>query len=93
MKQQAMSLAKRTLTKVAPDTADRLRIKAREKPHNDKGLRDRVEALEREIQELRQVNRRLSDALDVMTEILVPAMDRDDAKVKAALDRLGRGRQ
>jgi hypothetical protein len=90
MKQQARSLAKRTLTKVAPETADRLRIKSWQKTPNDKGLRVRVDALEREVQELRQVNRRLADALDVMTEILVPALDRDDAKVKAALDRLGR---
>lgn len=49
----------------------------------------RLSALEREVQELRQLNRRLADALDVMTELLVPAMDRDDEKVREALRRLG----
>lgn len=95
MKQQARSLAKRALTKMSPDTADRLQGKAKAKADGapsaggrDQGLRVRVESLEREVQELRHVNRRLADVLDVMTELLIPAIDRDDAKVKSALDRL-----
>jgi len=51
-------------------------------------LAKRVKALEQEMQEVRQLNRRLADVLDVVTELLVPAMDRDDARVRAALERL-----
>jgi hypothetical protein len=51
-------------------------------------LAKRVTALEQEMQEVRQLNRRLADVLDVVTELLVPAMDRDDARVRAALERL-----
>ena len=48
----------------------------------------RVVALEREIQESRQLNQRLSDVIDVITEILVPLADRDDERLSAALARL-----
>jgi hypothetical protein len=51
-------------------------------------LRHRVKALEVEVQELRQLNRRLADVVDVVSELLVPALDRDDARVAAALERL-----
>lgn len=51
-------------------------------------LRHRVKALEVEVQELRQLNRRLADVVDVVSELLVPALDRDDERVAAALERL-----
>ena len=51
-------------------------------------LYKRVVALEKEIQETRRLNQRLSDVLDVITEVLVPAVDRDDDRVQAALARL-----
>lgn len=51
-------------------------------------LRRRLKALEGEVQESRQMNRRLADVVDVVTELLVPAMDRDDERVTAALARL-----
>jgi hypothetical protein len=94
MKQKVRSLADRALSKLAPKAGHRLRerlgrrAQTRGTDRSEGPLRPRVEALEHEVQELRRLNRRLSDALDVMTELLVPAMDRDDAKVKAALDRL-----
>jgi hypothetical protein len=50
-----------------------------------RGVNGRLDALEREIQELRQLSRRLADVLDVVTELLVPALDRDDERVRAAL--------
>jgi len=56
---------------------------------------DRVARLEAEVAELqesveenRRLNERLSDVLDVVTELLVPAADRDDARLRAALDSL-----
>ncbi|WP_243058201.1 DUF6752 domain-containing protein [Nocardioides sp. SR21] len=51
-------------------------------------LRRRVVELELEIQETRRLNQRLSDLIDVVTEVLVPAVDRDDALLRAALVRL-----
>ena len=48
----------------------------------------RITTLEAEVQECRRVNRRLSDVIDVVAELLVPAMDRDDARVAEALARL-----
>ena len=54
----------------------------------DAALQERVVALEREVQESRRLNQRLSDVVDVITEILVPAADRDDERMRAALARL-----
>ncbi len=51
-------------------------------------LYKRVVALEKEVQESRRLNQRLSDVVDVITEILVPAADRDDERMRAALARL-----
>jgi hypothetical protein len=48
----------------------------------------RVFELEQEIQEARKLSQRLSDVIDVITEILVPAADRDDERMRAALARL-----
>lgn len=63
-------------------------------------LRRRLATLEAEIAELssaveenRRLNERLYDVLDVVTELLVPAMDRDDERVRAALAKLMESRQ
>lgn len=48
----------------------------------------RITALEAEVQECRRANRRLSDVIDVVAELLVPALDRDDARVAQALAKL-----
>lgn len=44
------------------------------------------------VEENRRLNERLSDVLDVMTELLVPAVDRDDERLNAALDALAAGK-
>jgi hypothetical protein len=61
---------------------------------------DRIAKLEAEVAELqdsveenRRLNERLSDVLDVITELLVPAVDRDDARLEAALASLQKLRQ
>jgi hypothetical protein len=51
-------------------------------------LTRRVVDLELEIQESRRLNQRLSDLIDVVTEVLVPTIDRDDERLRAALARL-----
>ena len=49
-------------------------------------LRQRVAVLEAEVQENRELNRRLAELTDVVTELLVPLSQRDDEKVDALLD-------
>jgi uncharacterized protein DUF6752 len=56
----------------------------------DRRLAQRVAALEEAVEENRKLNQRLADVVDVVTELLVPAMDRDDERVKKALADLGR---
>ncbi|WP_147455846.1 DUF6752 domain-containing protein [Nocardioides mangrovicus] len=60
------------------------------------GAGARLDALEAQVAQLadavsesRRLNERLSDVLDVMVEVLVPAVDRDEARLKAALEKLG----
>jgi hypothetical protein len=52
-----------------------------------------VAELQDSVEENRRLNERLSDVLDVMTELLVPAVDRDDARLEAALASLQKLRQ
>ena len=47
----------------------------------------RVEALESEIEELRQQNLRLAEIADVVQELLVPLSSRDQARVDAAIEK------
>ncbi|QWZ08557.1 hypothetical protein KRR39_01395 [Nocardioides panacis] len=54
------------------------------------GLVARVAALEDAVEENRRLNQRLADVVDVVTELLVPALDRDDARVAAALANLNK---
>lgn len=49
-------------------------------------LRQRIAVLEAEVQENRELNRRLAELTDVVTELLVPLSQRDDEKVDALLD-------
>jgi uncharacterized coiled-coil protein SlyX len=49
-------------------------------------LRARAADLEREVQECRRLNRRLAEVVDVVEEVLIPAADRDDGRLRRALD-------
>lgn len=53
-------------------------------------LRQQVRQLSEDVAESRRLNERLSDVLDVMVELLVPAVDRDDERLAATLARLGK---
>jgi TolA-binding protein len=53
-------------------------------------LRDRVAELEREVQESRRLNQRLAELTDVVSEVLVPAADRDDKKLAELLTTYNR---
>jgi hypothetical protein len=71
--------------------ADKLRsnLKAwREERSGDRiPVRARLRALEEEVQELRQLNRRIAELTDVVAELLIPVQDRDEAKVAEVLER------
>jgi len=53
-------------------------------------LEARVRSVEAAVRESRQLHQRLCDVVDVVTEVLVPAGDPDDARLREALDRLRR---
>ena len=50
-------------------------------------LQRRVEELEAEVQECRAVNLRVAELVDVVTELLVPLAQGDEAKAQALLER------
>jgi DNA repair exonuclease SbcCD ATPase subunit len=50
-------------------------------------LRRRVAALEKEVQEARHLNKRLAEITDVVAEVLLPAEDRDEERLRALLQR------
>jgi hypothetical protein len=51
-------------------------------------LSARVRALEAAVNENRRLNQRLADVIDVVIEVIVPALDRDDERVRQALKDL-----
>ena len=54
-------------------------------------LRERVTALEAEVQECRQLNLRLAELTEVVQELLVPIAARDEEKVTAVLEKYAQG--
>jgi len=50
-------------------------------------LGDRIERLEAEVQECRQINLRLAEICDVVMELLLPMADRDEDAVAQILER------
>ncbi len=51
-------------------------------------LREEVRELRDAVEESRRLNERLSDVLDVVTELLVPSVDRNDERLAESLRRL-----
>ena len=51
------------------------------------GLESRIEELEAEVQECRQLNLRLAELTDVVMELLLPVADRDEERVAELLQR------
>ncbi len=54
-------------------------------------LAERVRVLEAEVQENRQLNRRIAELTDVVAELLIPLEARDQAKVDEVLARYQQG--
>jgi hypothetical protein len=57
-----------------------------ETPQEGRALRQRVADLEKEVQELRRLSHRLAELTDLVQEILVPAVGRDDERLRRLLD-------
>lgn len=53
-------------------------------------LESRIAALEAEVQENRQLNVRLAELIDVVSELLVPVASQDKAKIDSALEKFSR---
>jgi prefoldin subunit 5 len=51
-------------------------------------LRKEVDQLQDAVEEYRRLNERLSDVLDIVEELLVPAVDRDEEKLRALLAKI-----
>ena len=51
------------------------------------GTRARLAALEEELQESRRLNRRITELVDVVAELLVPIADRDEERVREVLEQ------
>jgi hypothetical protein len=69
---------KRRLTRTGVVGDERLRTQVRR-------LSARVAALEAEVQEARRLNKRAAELVDVVTEVLLTAEQRDDESLRAAL--------
>lgn len=54
-------------------------------------LRARVDGLEEDVQECRQLNLRLAELTDVVQELLLPVAQRDEAKVAEVVERYSKG--
>jgi len=54
-------------------------------------LRQRISVLEDEVQECRQLNLRLAELTDVVQEMLLPAAERDEARITQVMDKYARG--
>ncbi|WP_240340012.1 DUF6752 domain-containing protein [Nocardioides sp. SYSU D00038] len=74
----------RARTRIAHDRYQRLRSRPL-------GVRARLAALEDEVQENRQLHRRIAELTDVVTELLLPVAARDEERVAELLASYRRG--
>lgn len=84
----------RLRARVAPRVAaaaDRVRNRAGAASEGEvEDLQERVAALESEIQELRRMNVRLAELVDVVQELMYPVAKRDEAALDAAFEKFQR---
>jgi DNA repair exonuclease SbcCD ATPase subunit len=50
-----------------------------------RALKERVAVLEQEVQQCRQLNKRLAEITDVVAEVLLPAEQRDETRLRRIL--------
>ncbi|WP_139978216.1 DUF6752 domain-containing protein [Nocardioides litoris] len=64
-----------------------MELKARQLLTSPARLRRRLDELEAEVQEARQLNLRVAELVDAVTELLVPLADSDDPRVAEIIER------
>jgi hypothetical protein len=57
---------------------------------NGREIRREIAELRAEIAETRRLNQRVAELTDLVAEVLVPLVDRDDARVQKALETFAR---
>lgn len=65
--------------------ARRVRDRVRDSKAFDRTLHGRVAHLEQQLEEDRQLHRKIAELSDVVAELLIPIQDRDDARVTEVL--------
>lgn len=78
-------------TRIRAQARERLPAPVADRIRDRIGLRQRVRVLEAEVQENRQLNRRIAELTDVVTELLIPLEARDRARVEEVLTAYRRG--
>lgn len=64
----------------------RLEARVRDLVENRARLRARMAELELEVQECRRLQTRVAEVTDFVVEVLIPAADRDDERLRRALE-------
>ena len=83
--------------------SERLRNRGKQAAHNlgrfragvqaegVEALKERVAVLEDEVQECRQLNLRLAELTDVVQELLLPIVERDEQRIAEVMERYSKG--
>ena len=93
MRRQLRAGGRRVVRLFAPTTVDSLsavpglRTQLQQANNQIRELQDRVAGLEGEIREAQRLNRRIAEVTDIVQEVLLPAADRDDTRLKEVLTR------
>lgn len=74
-----------------PDLPPRRRPRLEQAEKKIAALQRRTAALELEVQELRHLNKRLAEITDVVAEVLLPAEERDEQRLRDLLGRYDAG--
>jgi hypothetical protein len=67
------------------------RFRAGMRAEGVEALRGRVEELESEVQECRQLNLRLAELTDVVQELLLPIAQRDEQRIAEVMEKYAKG--
>jgi uncharacterized coiled-coil protein SlyX len=78
------------MDEATPMTDAQLRERLTRLQQKQRRQASRIAELEQEVAETRRLHRRVAEIADVVAELLVPAVDRDDERLRAALAELGR---
>ncbi len=72
-------------------TGDRLKTLLFANRRRIRRLERRTDILDKEVQEARRVNRRVAELTDIVSEVLLPAANRDDERLRERLEEYRKG--